>query len=666
MSKKLIAFALAGIFALSMVAPAKADTLSDLQAIITSLTAQITALQAQITGLSGGTTTVCFNTDLSQGMTSADVKNLQIKLGVTPTSGYFGPITLAAVKTFQTAHGVINTGYVGPLTRAQLNTLYCTPTTTTTIATGYPAGCTSAVGFSTTTGLSCAGTVSYPAGCTSAVGFSSTTGLSCATPVAATEGTLTITQNPIPGSGTVIVYGGNVQKEISAYKIKATNSDIRVKRVILQFGLPGDFPWRDLSAISIWDGTTMLKEVPATSAYFTEAIFATTYTMTLDGLDVLVAKDTEKVLSVKTTATSVPATIFGIPITVTIPANGVRGVDTSSLNVYGPAVVLALQLFNTAPAQAPTLTITAATDNPLAGNVIGDPANITRIDLLKISVKAANIDMTWKGGLVNVTQGAASQISAVELYDGTTLLAGAPGPGVNTTSTPCNFGTYTLAQAAGTTKILTVKGVVVAAPIPGTVVSSTLPIAGLVGVDSNSAAQNNATAITGNPLTLYLIAPTFALNNASVVRSSFSTSTTNDVGDFTIGIKVTANGGDIYLPTVDHTTLGVATGAPEGFLPIINSGAGTLGATTSYWSCDSVATESAVVDDFTWRIPEGATSVCTENLHLRNGTAAGYYNVSIGNITWGTSVTDLNDGINNIDQNWGLTALKAPATNLGI
>jgi len=39
----------------------------------------------------------------------------------------------------------------------------------------YPAGCTSSVGYSTTTGLPCG----CPAGCTSNVGYSSTTGLSC-------------------------------------------------------------------------------------------------------------------------------------------------------------------------------------------------------------------------------------------------------------------------------------------------------------------------------------------------------------------------------------------------------------------------------------------------------------------------------------------------------
>jgi len=664
MSKKLIAIALAGIFAFSAVS-VKADTLSDLQAIITSLTAQIAALQAQITALGGGTTTVCFNTDLSQGMTSNDVKNLQIKLGVTPTSGYFGPITLAAVKTFQTAHGVINTGYVGPLTRASLNTLYCTPTTTTTIATGYPAGCTSAVGFSTTTGLSCAGTVSYPAGCTSTAGFSSTTGLSCATPVAATEGTLTITQNPIPGSGTVIVYGGNVQKEISAYRIRATNSDIRVKRVVLQFNLVNNFPWRDLSAISIWDGTTILKEVTATSAYFTEATFATIYTMTLDGLDVLVAKDTEKVLSVKATAVSVPAT-GGIAMTVLIPALGVRGVDTTSLNVYGPAAGLAAQIFTTAPAQAPTLTVTAATDNPLAGNVIADPANITRVDLLKIAVKADNIDMTWKGGLVNVTQNAATgSVSAVELYDGTTLLASAAGPGLNTTATPCAFGTYTLAQAAGTTKTLTVKGVIVANPSANTIISAALPAnTGLTGIDSNSAVRTNgvAGAVAGNNLRVYLNAPIFAyVSSTATVTGTNSTTHPQDTGNTAITFSVTAKGGDIYIPQNGNAT------ATLGMIGLL-TGPNATATQSVTWTCVSPALAAGSASDPAltqlWRIPNGQTANCTFNDLVTNTTGtAGFFSVALNSVDWDVNTTD-DAGV--INQTWGLTNITTANFPLGI
>ena len=74
-----------------------------------------------------GAETFVFTTYLSFGMQSNDVKELQERLRkegffTFPTStGYFGPITLAAVKAYQTAHGISATGFVGPLTIAELN-----------------------------------------------------------------------------------------------------------------------------------------------------------------------------------------------------------------------------------------------------------------------------------------------------------------------------------------------------------------------------------------------------------------------------------------------------------------------------------------------------------------------------------------------------------------
>lgn len=54
---------------------------------------------------------------------SADVHALQGILGLPAAlqTGYFGFITLAHVMTYQTAHGIPATGYVGVLTRASLN-----------------------------------------------------------------------------------------------------------------------------------------------------------------------------------------------------------------------------------------------------------------------------------------------------------------------------------------------------------------------------------------------------------------------------------------------------------------------------------------------------------------------------------------------------------------
>lgn len=81
------------------------------------------ASSTSLNGTGGG---YFFDTDLSIGMTGQDVTELQQRLmeagylTVSPT-GYFGHLTASAVMKYQAAHGVATTGYVGPLTRAELN-----------------------------------------------------------------------------------------------------------------------------------------------------------------------------------------------------------------------------------------------------------------------------------------------------------------------------------------------------------------------------------------------------------------------------------------------------------------------------------------------------------------------------------------------------------------
>ncbi len=104
------------------------------QAQITTMRSEIERLQALLASLSGGSqgqvlgvSTFKFLTDLSEGMENPDVKELQARLRSSghfnfPTdTGYFGAVTVEAVKAYQTANGISSTGYVGPLTRASLN-----------------------------------------------------------------------------------------------------------------------------------------------------------------------------------------------------------------------------------------------------------------------------------------------------------------------------------------------------------------------------------------------------------------------------------------------------------------------------------------------------------------------------------------------------------------
>jgi len=57
---------------------------------------------------------------LTSGMEHPAVARVQKLLGISPQTGFFGPITLQAVTTYQRAHGIPTTGVVGPLTWASL------------------------------------------------------------------------------------------------------------------------------------------------------------------------------------------------------------------------------------------------------------------------------------------------------------------------------------------------------------------------------------------------------------------------------------------------------------------------------------------------------------------------------------------------------------------
>ncbi len=145
--------------ALSIVAPslASADTASDLQAQINSLLATISSLQSQLSATTGSSvsTGYVFNTNLTVGAKGTDVMNLQKVLNMSTDTkvavsgagspgmetSTFGPATKAAVIKFQTKYGITPAaGYVGAITRAKLNSMGGSVSTTPTTPSTNPQG----------------------------------------------------------------------------------------------------------------------------------------------------------------------------------------------------------------------------------------------------------------------------------------------------------------------------------------------------------------------------------------------------------------------------------------------------------------------------------------------------------------------------------------------
>jgi len=625
MGKKLTTSLLAGVFALSMVvSPVFGQSVAELQAQIQQLLAIIAQLQQQIATLQGGqgtTGTYCFNTDLYQGLTSNDVRNLQIVLGVTPTTGYFGSITKSAVKRFQAQYGLPQTGYVGPLTRAKLNELYCTPVTPTT-------------------------TTTLPGGTTTTT-----------TVVAPSYGTLEVSSYPVSNPQTTL-YGGQ-EYELLAAKFKAVGSDITLKKVALKVVHASNdaFPWQAFTTLALYDGSTKLAEIALNSSNAIENTFAQDYTFNISGLNVVIPNNSYKVLTVKgTTVVNPVSNATNHTWTVTLRADQLVFSDTAGVTYsVASGSNISSQALTLSSTQTATATVTLAVDNPKAQNVIVSDSSTTRVEVMKFNVEVKNLNATFNSGSVTVSVANSSDqslITGVELWDGGTLLANSAPSWTYSTSTTSaiTWSNFSLPIAAGTTKTLSVKLVLaqVASGFSNTGSKYVNISAGLSlsGIDANSnVVSANGSSLTSEKFYPFLKAPVFALSSATLTASGSTSSKVSDMGTAKIVFTVTANGGDIYIPTSDNNTSTI-TGK-------INN---NTTVTSDAWICTN-ATEDTT-NKF-WRITSGSTATCEYN-GVFTTTSAGYYYVNIYSINWNTSATSTGE----VTQTWGIDTLKTGQTYL--
>ena len=240
-------------FSFVLVTPAQAATAADIQAQITALMSTINSLQSQLSAATGSTsmtTGYTFNTNLKMGSHGQDVMNLQKVLNMSADTmlkatgagspgmetSSFGGLTRKAVVKFQVKYGITPAvGYVGPVTRAKLNSMggsVVVVPPTTTLGT-YPAGCTSAVGYSVTTGLLCTG----------------------AGTVLPTGGALTVTAATQPAN--TLAPQGAARVPFTTFTLTAGASDVTVNSITVQrSGLAQDAVF---SGVVLLDNTTGIQ-----------------------------------------------------------------------------------------------------------------------------------------------------------------------------------------------------------------------------------------------------------------------------------------------------------------------------------------------------------------------------------------------------------------------
>ncbi len=592
-------------------AGAQAMTLSQLVDLFISLgiisSDKAAAAKAAVSSSTTVSSTV-YTRDLTIGSTGADVTALQTALGVTPATGYFGPITEAAVKAYQVSKGISNTGYFGPLTRASMSGSTTTTTTTTT-----------------TTG-----------GTTSVVN----TGV---------EGTLTVTKSSVSNS---TVREGDMMKPVLGIKLEAKLSDINVQRVKLDLGTVTTIYTKIYKAIYLTDDSgKVLAQADLNSN--TVVKNGDNYELTLGGFSYNVAKDTTKYLWVKADVYSTIRDADATSRTIALVANGVRGIDGAGIDQYAPSTAVSQSVsISRSLIDSAALKLSTNSANIKAADVVASEGSedneadevaglIFDLKAEKDNVLVTDIDVTvTKSGSGAATTTKAYLYRGSSMVDSEDFVLGA------TTGT-VTFDDIDVEIAKDSTETFTVKFDIREAD--GTAANFSLAIAAS-GIDSENSEGSSITA-TGSATGETMVVRNAGLNitlagtptitkGTTPEQNSQSTSTATAL----FNVKLKAIGNDVFFgPQNGSSTFGfkVFQGGVAADLSVASS---------TSWSTPSTGVVSSGLSGSTFKLQENNEVTIPVTFIFEGRTTAGAfitntsYAVGLDSVKWattdgGTSVT---------------------------
>ncbi len=569
--------------------PAAAQTMAELQAQITALMAQLAALQGS------SAPSMTFTQNLTLGSTGSEVTALQQALVagghlVMPAGvamGYFGPLTQAAVAKWQAANGVSPAaGYWGPISRAR---------------------------YAALAGPSVPGTTTPGAGIT-------TPGV---------EGTLTATLAASPASGTKVYEGGS-KVAVLGIELEADVSDIKVERVKLDLdatsGTNSDQQvyTKIANTIYVMDGSTVLASMSLDANTVVKE--GSDYYITITGFSIVVPKGTTKILTIAIDPKSSWDSGFDNDNwTLTVPANGVRGVDGAGINQYSPTAALTARSFTSAAdvVDSAALTVSLANNTPDKQLVIAnqgssdneyDLLEIARFDFKgekdQIKVTDLVVDLVRSGGN-NVATATTAYI-----YDGSTLVGSATVAGTTLTAASATFSDIDWIIPADTTKTLSLKVDIDSAALAidhyaadigvTTAVATQVTSENSAGssITETGSAQGKTISIRKAGLEVSLVSKSITTDGVPE-GAPFSGGTSTSTLTATFNIRVKAVGDTITLGTVASGT------------PVIAS------STTSFKVYRNGAYDgalSAAATSTSYNIPSGCTSTGTNSCNLSDGS----------------------------------------------
>ena len=531
-----------------------------------------------------------FNTNLTIGSKGAQVVALQtwlsskglLTMPAGVAMGYFGQLTKSAVVAYQSSKGITPaSGYVGPITRAALNAEGTTMTTTTT------PGCSAGAMYNSMTGAAC----------------TTTTTTTTTMNNSGVEGSLDVrlASNPtdnsnIKTSTDVPVYG---------LEFKARIADVAVQTVDLEVSVTGstaENPSNLINTIKVWDGSNVIATIPVNSTTFTRDQ-SQVYYLRVSGLNFIVPKDATKVLTFSFSTNSIDTTR-----TVVIDGyqtSAIRAVSGNGISSFYSANALTRTHSFLKPGNS-TLTMSApATTLRSMNNRVNGQDALQNVTLGQFNLKSTSGDSTLL--TVNAsTTASGTAPTTLYLYKGSTLIKS------KSYTSSISFDNLDTSNGSVVTGNDTPITYTISADFPsntanGTYASTTVNSVAYLNPNGNS--SSTATTVTNANQYVYTKAAVIKLASAptiTVANAPFSGGATTTM-TATFPLTIQALGGNVVLPS------------NADFQVVFSSGTSYTATSTAAGSSISVVTipNNAIADGSTANVT--VTASMNSNGALTNG-----------------------------------------------
>lgn len=591
-----------------------------------------------------------FNTNLTIGSRGSDVVALQsfleekgllvIPMGV--AKGYFGALTRSSVAAFQTQKGITPTaGYFGPITRAAT----MTDGGANIGATATP-GCNVGASYNSITGQPCLTTPVTP-GCFAGALYNSMTGQPCTggntnTPPmtnSGVEGSLDIRLASTPADNSNV----RTQTDVPVYglEFRARIADVAVQTLDLQVSTTvsgsssTENPATLINTIKVWDGSTVLATVPVSLTSFTKDQNQVYYAR-ISGLNFVVPKDTTKTLTVTVSTNSIDTSrVLTIDGYNTSSVRAVSGNGVNSFYSIDGSGYTRTHTFLKPGASTLTLSNPASTLRSQNYRVNGNDV-VSEVTLGQFNLKSE----TGESRLLTVnstTTASGTLPTTLYLYNGSTLLKSVTVPSTGVVAfSNLDSTSGSLVPQNDTPTTFTIKADFPASTANGTFASTTI---GTVTYQKPNGSTDDAggSAVTNANQYVYTKAaviklagtPTITVSNQTVAGVGTTTMTA------TFPLTIQALGGNVTKPAITDFTVVFSNGTPF---------------TATSTAAGSAVSVVVIPDN---DIADGSTANVTVAASI-NGTGAtsnGLFNAALTSVKW-------NAGNGVVTQTYGLEDFK--------